>query len=150
VQIHFKDSRNKRLDITHPIKLDWTQTGLQTFGGETTKETVMVLKPGDYQRLAEAQSNEKMNSRLSERTREATSASDNIHEISLRNNSLNTSKLANVNDMLLESQNNNVHHALTEFSASAATATKFNCLTGLIFYFIIKQLQFVLIRSIFR
>ncbi|XP_038129231.1 YEATS domain-containing protein 2 isoform X2 [Cyprinodon tularosa] len=35
IQIHFKDSRNKRIDIIHPLKLDRTYTGLQTLGAET-------------------------------------------------------------------------------------------------------------------
>lgn len=48
VQIHFKDSRNKRVDLNHHLKLDWTQTGLQTFGGETSLTTKLVLKPNDY------------------------------------------------------------------------------------------------------
>ncbi|CAF0710070.1 unnamed protein product [Brachionus calyciflorus] len=48
VQIHFKDSRNKRIDINHNLKLDWTQTGLQTFGGETSCTCKLVIKPNDY------------------------------------------------------------------------------------------------------
>lgn len=48
VQIHFKDARNKRVDVLHPIKLDWTQTGLQTFGGETNVQAKLILKPADY------------------------------------------------------------------------------------------------------
>lgn len=48
VQIHFKDSRNKRVDLSHNLKLDWTQTGLQTFGGETSISTKLVLKPNDF------------------------------------------------------------------------------------------------------
>ncbi|KAJ7325065.1 hypothetical protein JRQ81_018085 [Phrynocephalus forsythii] len=35
VQIHFKDGRNKRIDIIHNLKLDRTYTGLQTLGAET-------------------------------------------------------------------------------------------------------------------
>ncbi|XP_044291965.1 YEATS domain-containing protein 2 isoform X7 [Varanus komodoensis] len=35
IQIHFKDSRNKRIDIIHHLKLDRTYTGLQTLGAET-------------------------------------------------------------------------------------------------------------------
>ncbi|XP_063075637.1 YEATS domain-containing protein 2 isoform X2 [Engraulis encrasicolus] len=35
VQIHFKDTRNKRIDIIHNLKLDRTYTGLQTLGAET-------------------------------------------------------------------------------------------------------------------
>ncbi|XP_053342391.1 YEATS domain-containing protein 2 isoform X1 [Clarias gariepinus] len=35
VQIHFKDQRNKRMDIIHNLKLDRTYTGLQTLGAET-------------------------------------------------------------------------------------------------------------------
>ncbi|MBN3284003.1 YETS2 protein, partial [Polyodon spathula] len=34
-QIHFKDPRNKRIDIIHHLKLDRTYTGLQTLGAET-------------------------------------------------------------------------------------------------------------------
>uniref|UniRef100_A0A8C9TKX1 YEATS domain-containing protein 2 n=1 Tax=Scleropages formosus TaxID=113540 RepID=A0A8C9TKX1_SCLFO len=37
VQIHFKDPRNKRIDIIHHLKLDRTYTGLQTLGAETVK-----------------------------------------------------------------------------------------------------------------
>ncbi|KAK2822334.1 hypothetical protein Q5P01_022399 [Channa striata] len=35
IQIHFKDPRNKRIDIIHQLKLDRTYTGLQTLGAET-------------------------------------------------------------------------------------------------------------------
>ncbi|XP_063425180.1 YEATS domain-containing protein 2-like isoform X2 [Mytilus trossulus] len=35
VQLHFKDQRNKRVDIIHQLKLDRTYTGLQTLGSET-------------------------------------------------------------------------------------------------------------------
>ncbi|XP_052803005.1 YEATS domain-containing protein 2-like [Mya arenaria] len=35
VQLHFRDQRNKRLDIIHNLKLDRTYTGLQTLGSET-------------------------------------------------------------------------------------------------------------------
>uniref|UniRef100_A0A8B9RWJ0 YEATS domain-containing protein 2 n=1 Tax=Accipiter nisus TaxID=211598 RepID=A0A8B9RWJ0_9AVES len=35
VQIHFKDTQNKRIDIIHNLKLDRTYTGLQTLGAET-------------------------------------------------------------------------------------------------------------------
>ena len=48
VQIHFKDERNKRIDINHNLKLDWTHTGLQTFGGETSCVATMVMKQNDY------------------------------------------------------------------------------------------------------
>ena len=34
-QLHFVDSRNKRVDIIHELKLDRTYTGLQTLGAET-------------------------------------------------------------------------------------------------------------------
>ena len=47
VQIHFKDPRNKRVDICHQLKLDWTQTGLQTFGGETCQQVELQLKKSD-------------------------------------------------------------------------------------------------------
>jgi hypothetical protein len=32
----------------HAIKLDWTQTGLQTFGGETSASAKLILKPADF------------------------------------------------------------------------------------------------------
>ena len=48
VQLHFKDARNKRVDINHLLKLDWTQTGLQTFGGETFKDIELAMKPNDF------------------------------------------------------------------------------------------------------
>jgi transcription initiation factor IIF auxiliary subunit len=48
VQIHFKDPRNKRVDINHQLKLDWTQTGLQTFGGETSQDVCMYIKRNDF------------------------------------------------------------------------------------------------------
>ena len=35
VQIHFKDDRDKPVDIIHELKLDKTYTGLQTLGAET-------------------------------------------------------------------------------------------------------------------
>ncbi|KAL4228496.1 YEATS domain-containing protein 2 [Mactra antiquata] len=35
VQLHFKDNRNKKVDIIHNLKLDRTYTGLQTLGCET-------------------------------------------------------------------------------------------------------------------
>lgn len=35
VQLHFKNSLNKPIDIIHPLKLDRTFTGLQTLGAET-------------------------------------------------------------------------------------------------------------------
>jgi transcription initiation factor IIF auxiliary subunit len=53
VQIHFKDPRNKRIDINKHIKLDWTQTGLQTFGGEEFKDVELVIKPNDYRATQE-------------------------------------------------------------------------------------------------
>jgi hypothetical protein len=48
VQVHFKDTRNKRLDIQHELKLDWTLTGLQTFGGETSRLVDLVVNKNDY------------------------------------------------------------------------------------------------------
>ena len=36
------------MDINHLLKLDWTQTGLQTFGGETGKECQLAIKPNDF------------------------------------------------------------------------------------------------------
>lgn len=35
VQLHFRDPRNKKVDIIHQLKLDRTYTGLQTLGAET-------------------------------------------------------------------------------------------------------------------
>ncbi|XP_071496670.1 YEATS domain-containing protein 2-like [Diadema antillarum] len=35
IQLHFKDIRNKKVDIIHHLKLDRTYTGLQTLGAET-------------------------------------------------------------------------------------------------------------------
>ncbi|XP_061182980.1 YEATS domain-containing protein 2-like [Saccostrea echinata] len=35
VQLYFKDSRNKKVDVIHQLKLDRTYTGLQTLGSET-------------------------------------------------------------------------------------------------------------------
>ncbi|XP_072330857.1 YEATS domain-containing protein 2 isoform X2 [Scyliorhinus torazame] len=35
IQVHFRDLRNKRIDIIHQLKLDRTYTGLQTLGAET-------------------------------------------------------------------------------------------------------------------
>jgi hypothetical protein len=37
------------------LKLDWTQTGLQTFGGETTQTVQLIIKPSD---LIKANKNE--------------------------------------------------------------------------------------------
>ncbi|XP_052258824.1 YEATS domain-containing protein 2-like [Dreissena polymorpha] len=51
VQLHFRDTRNKRLDIIHNLKLDRTYTGLQTLGSETVvdieleRDAVPVSKP---------------------------------------------------------------------------------------------------------
>ncbi|CAI9562410.1 unnamed protein product [Staurois parvus] len=42
VQIHFKDSQNKRIDIIHNLKLDRTYTGLQTLGAETVVEVELL------------------------------------------------------------------------------------------------------------
>ncbi|PIO31548.1 hypothetical protein AB205_0072630 [Aquarana catesbeiana] len=42
VQIHFKDSQNKRIDIIHNLKLDKTYTGLQTLGAETVVEVELL------------------------------------------------------------------------------------------------------------
>ncbi|XP_056420571.1 YEATS domain-containing protein 2 isoform X2 [Hyla sarda] len=42
VQIHFKDSQNKRIDIIHNLKLDRTYTGLQTLGAETVVEVDLL------------------------------------------------------------------------------------------------------------
>ncbi|XP_046357383.2 YEATS domain-containing protein 2-like [Haliotis rufescens] len=38
VQLHFHDTRNKRVDVIHNLKLDKTCTGLQTLGSETIVE----------------------------------------------------------------------------------------------------------------
>ncbi|GAB6019135.1 YEATS domain-containing protein 2, variant 2 [Chamberlinius hualienensis] len=35
VQLHFRDTQNKAVDIIHSLKLDTTHTGLQTLGAET-------------------------------------------------------------------------------------------------------------------
>ncbi|XP_050405024.2 YEATS domain-containing protein 2 [Patella vulgata] len=35
IQLHFADSRNKKVDVIHHLKLDRTYTGLQTLGAET-------------------------------------------------------------------------------------------------------------------
>ncbi|XP_062617368.1 YEATS domain-containing protein 2-like [Saccostrea cucullata] len=35
VQLYFQDSRNKKVDVIHQLKLDRTYTGLQTLGSET-------------------------------------------------------------------------------------------------------------------
>uniref|UniRef100_A0A3Q3JRY1 YEATS domain-containing protein 2 n=1 Tax=Monopterus albus TaxID=43700 RepID=A0A3Q3JRY1_MONAL len=45
IQIHFKDHRNKRIDIIHQLKLDRTYTGLQTLGAETvsSKHSVFLV-----------------------------------------------------------------------------------------------------------
>ncbi|XP_037132091.1 YEATS domain-containing protein 2 isoform X1 [Syngnathus acus] len=54
IQIHFKDHRNKRVDIIHQLKLDRTYTGLQTLGAETVVDVELqrnslgeeyILKP---------------------------------------------------------------------------------------------------------
>ncbi|KAG8580606.1 hypothetical protein GDO81_007360 [Engystomops pustulosus] len=42
VQIHFKESQNKRIDIIHNLKLDRTYTGLQTLGAETVVEVELL------------------------------------------------------------------------------------------------------------
>ncbi|KAM9316456.1 LOW QUALITY PROTEIN: YEATS domain-containing protein 2 [Gastrophryne carolinensis] len=44
VQIHFKDSQNKRIDIIHNLKLDRTYTGLQTLGAETVVEVELLRR----------------------------------------------------------------------------------------------------------
>lgn len=46
VQLHFKDPRNKPVDLLHPLRLDKTFTGLQTLGAETVFE-LMLYKPED-------------------------------------------------------------------------------------------------------
>ena len=35
------------MDILHPLKLDWTLTGLQTFGGETIKDEELMININD-------------------------------------------------------------------------------------------------------
>ncbi|TRY69742.1 hypothetical protein DNTS_035419 [Danionella cerebrum] len=47
VQIHFKDQRNKRIDIIHHLKLDRTYTGLQTLGAETVVDVEVYRSPLD-------------------------------------------------------------------------------------------------------
>nr|XP_019965896.1 PREDICTED: YEATS domain-containing protein 2 isoform X2 [Paralichthys olivaceus] len=42
IQIHFKDPRNKRIDIIHQLKLDRTYTGLQTLGAETVVDVELL------------------------------------------------------------------------------------------------------------
>lgn len=42
IQIHFKDHRNKRIDIIHQLKLDRTYTGLQTLGAETVVDVELL------------------------------------------------------------------------------------------------------------
>ena len=44
------------MDINHQLKLDWTQTGLQTFGGESFKDTDLVIKPNDFKKDQKATS----------------------------------------------------------------------------------------------
>ena len=44
VQLHFVDSRNKRVDIIHELKLDRTYTGLQTLGAETVVDLELDRK----------------------------------------------------------------------------------------------------------
>ncbi|XP_076455973.1 YEATS domain-containing protein 2-like [Babylonia areolata] len=45
VQLHFHDSRNKRVDIIHNLVLDKTYTGLQTLGAETVVSMDLVRDP---------------------------------------------------------------------------------------------------------
>ncbi|KAM6948205.1 YEATS domain-containing protein 2 [Aplochiton taeniatus] len=48
IQIHFKDTRNKRIDIIHLLKLDRTYTGLQTLGAETVVDVELHRTEEDY------------------------------------------------------------------------------------------------------
>lgn len=48
VQIHFKDSRNKRVDIIHALKLDWALTGKQKCSGETSSIADLLINNFDY------------------------------------------------------------------------------------------------------
>ncbi|KAL8603257.1 hypothetical protein ACOMHN_017372 [Nucella lapillus] len=45
VQLHFKDQRNKRVDIIHNLVLDKTCTGVQTLGAETMVTVDVVRDP---------------------------------------------------------------------------------------------------------
>ncbi|CAC5399046.1 YEATS domain-containing protein 2 [Mytilus coruscus] len=47
VQLHFKDQRNKRVDIIHQLKLDRTYTGLQTLGSETLVDIELEKEKND-------------------------------------------------------------------------------------------------------
>ena len=47
VQLHFVESKNKRVDIIHHLKLDKTYTGLQTLGAETHVEIEVDRKNFD-------------------------------------------------------------------------------------------------------
>ncbi|XP_053316118.1 YEATS domain-containing protein 2 [Spea bombifrons] len=58
VQIHFKDSRNKRIDIIHNLKLDRTYTGLQTLGAETVVEVELYRHSFGEDALYSQSSNE--------------------------------------------------------------------------------------------
>ncbi|XP_018427479.1 PREDICTED: YEATS domain-containing protein 2 [Nanorana parkeri] len=58
VQIHFKDSQNKRIDIIHNLKLDRTYTGLQTIGAETVVEVELLRHSLGEDYLSSQSSNE--------------------------------------------------------------------------------------------
>ncbi|OQR73729.1 YEATS domain-containing protein 2-like [Tropilaelaps mercedesae] len=43
-QLHFVDPLNKPVDVIHALKLDKHKTGLQTFGGETVFEVMLLVE----------------------------------------------------------------------------------------------------------
>ncbi|KAM8952674.1 YEATS domain-containing protein 2 [Pelodytes ibericus] len=65
VQIHFKDSQNKRIDIIHNLKLDRTYTGLQTLGAETVVEVEIHRHSFGQEFLYSQSSNESCQSDIS-------------------------------------------------------------------------------------
>ncbi|KAG9494392.1 hypothetical protein GDO78_001964 [Eleutherodactylus coqui] len=65
VQIHFKDSQNKRIDIIHNLKLDRTYTGLQTLGAETVVEVELLRHSFGEEYLYSQSSNESSQSESS-------------------------------------------------------------------------------------
>ena len=81
VQIHFKDPRNKRVDISHLLKLDWTQTGLQTFGGETDQEIQLTLKQNDFIPLNNATTSTTFTSTINKNIDETPKQEQIINEI---------------------------------------------------------------------
>ena len=61
VQLHFVESKNKRVDIIHHLKLDKTYTGLQTLGAETHVEIEVDRKNFDGSNSSEALDSSKKN-----------------------------------------------------------------------------------------